>query len=170
MMTRKKRRMVLLLVILLILVILSAIFVILYLNTDMFKSNEVLFIKYLGTNSENIKNLETILDKTEYEQQLNNAPYNDTIEASVNYTQKIGTTEENTNNSINQIQIKIDGQTDNSNNYDYRNIKLLKNNEQVAQAEYVHSTNNYGIRFTDLFNQYLVGNNIKEIFTKIRIY
>ena len=62
MMTRKKRRVILVVIILLILVILAATFVILYLNTDMFKSNQTLFVKYLGKNADNVKALESILN------------------------------------------------------------------------------------------------------------
>ena len=53
-MTKKKRRLVLIIIILLILVILAAIFFVLYLNTDMFKSNQTLFVKYIGKNTNNL--------------------------------------------------------------------------------------------------------------------
>lgn len=169
MMTRKKRRVFLIVIIVVILLILATTFVVLYLNTDMFKSSKTLFAKYMGENADNLKALENIISKTEYDMQLETNPYNETIEAKVNYTQNIGTTEENTNNGINQLEVTIEGQTDNNNQYDYRTIKLLKNDEQVSQAEYLHSGSNYGIKFSDLFNQYLVsGNtNLKELFRKI---
>ena len=169
MMTRKKRRVFLIVIIVVILLILATTFVVLYLNTDMFKSSKTLFAKYMGENAYNLKALENIISKTEYDMQLETNPYNETIEAKVNYTQNIGTTEENTNNGINQLKVTIEGQTDNNNQYDYRTIKLLKNDEQVSQAEYLHSGSNYGIKFSDLFNQYLVsGNtNLKELFRKI---
>ena len=169
MMTRKKRRVFLIVIIVVILLILATTFVVLYLNTDMFKSSKTLFAKYMGENADNLKALENIISKTEYDMQLETNPYNETIEAKVNYTQNIGTTEENTNNGINQLKVTIEGQTDNNNQYDYRTIKLLKNDEQVSQAEYLHSGSNYGIKFSDLFNQYLVsGNtNLKELFRKI---
>ncbi len=169
MMTRKKRRVILVVIILLILVILAATFVILYLNTDMFKSNQTLFVKYLGKNADNVKALESILNSTDYDEQLKVTPYNDNIEAKVNYTQGIGTTDQNTDNSINQLEVTAEGQTDNTNSYDYRDVKLLKNDEQVAQAEYLHSSNNYGIKFSDLFSEYIVSENtnLKELFRKI---
>ncbi len=169
MMTRKKRRAVLIVIIVLILIILAAAFVLLYLNTDMFKSNQTLFVKYLGKNSDNIKALETIINSTDYDEQLKISPYNDTIEAKVNYTQNIGTTQENTEHPINELKVTVEGQTDNNSGYDYRDVKLLKNDEQVAQLEYLHSSNNYGIKFSDLFTQYVVSENtnLKELFRKI---
>lgn len=169
MMTRKKRRMVLIVIIVVILLILAATFVLLYINTDMFKSNQTLFVKYLGKNSDNIKALENIFNNTSYSEQLKTSSYNDNIEANINYTQGIGTTNENTNNSINQLKVTVDGQTDNNTGYDYRNLKLLKNDEQVSQVELLHSSNNYGIKFTDLFNQYVASENtnLKDLFKKI---
>ena len=169
MMTKKKRRLVLIIIIVLILVILAATFLVLYLNTDMFKSNQTLFVKYIGKNADNLKALESIINETEYEGQLTTNPYNIDMEATVNYTQNIGTTEENANNGINQLKLTVEGQTDNNNGYDYRNIKLLKSDEQVAQVEYLHSSNNYGVKFSDLFNQFLVSENtnLKELFRKM---
>ena len=169
MMTKKKRRLVLIIIIVLILVILATTFLVLYLNTDMFKSNQTLFVKYIGKNADNLKALESIINETEYEGQLTTTPYNINMEATVNYTQNIRTTEENANNGINQLKLTVEGQTDNNNGYDYRNIKLLKSDEQVAQVEYLHSSNNYGVKFSDLFNQFLVSENtnLKELFRKM---
>lgn len=169
MMTKKKRRLVLIIIIVLILVMLAATFLVLYLNTDMFKSNQTLFVKYIGKNADNLRALESIINETEYEGQLTTNPYNIDMEATVNYTQNIGTTEENANNGINQLKLTVEGQTDNNNGYDYRNIKLLKSDEQVAQVEYLHSSNNYGVKFSDLFNQFLVSENtnLKELFRKM---
>ena len=169
MMARKKRITLIIVIVVLILLIIGGIFLALYLNTDMFKSNQTLFIKYLGKNSENIQRLENIINKTEYDELLKTNPYNVTSEIKVNYTENVGTTEENNNNSINQLKITVDGQTDNNNNYDYRNIKLLKNDEQIMQNEILHTSNNYGIKFTDLFNQYVVveNQNLKDLLKRI---
>ena len=169
MMTRKKRITLIIVIVVLVLLIIGGIFTFLYLNTDMFKSNQTLFVKYLGKNSENIQDLQNIVNKTEYDELLKTNPYNVTSEIKVNYTQNVGTTEENNNNSINQLKMTIEGQTDNNNNYDYRNIKLLKNDEQVMQNEILHTSNNYGIKFTDLFNQYVVveNENLKDLLKRI---
>ena len=90
MMTKKTRTTILIVIILLVLLILGTTFILLYINTDMFKSSQTLFVKYLGKNSDNIKALETILNNTTYDEQLQTSPYNDNIEVSVNYTQNIG--------------------------------------------------------------------------------
>ncbi len=169
MMTKKKRQTVLIGIIILVLLICVLLFILIYLNTDMFKSNKTLFAKYLGENLDNINSLEEIFSLTEYDEQLANNPYNEEIELRVNYTQDIGTTAENNDNNINQLIITLEGQTDNNNQYDYRNVNLLNNNEQTMQVELLHTYDNYGIRFSDLFNQYIVveNTNLKELFEKI---
>ena len=169
MMTKKKRRLVLIIIIVFILVILATTFLLLYLKTDMFKSNQTLFVKYIGKNADNLKGLESVINETEFDEQLKANPYNINMEATVNYTQNIGTTEENANNGINQLKLILEGQSDNNSGYDYRDIKLLKSDEQVAQVEYLHSSNNYGVKFSDLFNQFIVSENtnLKELFRKI---
>ena len=62
MMPRKKRRMLIISTIVICIVAIIAILVALYINTDMFKSNETLFEKYISQNFENIS-------KMEYEEQ-----------------------------------------------------------------------------------------------------
>ena len=167
--TKKKKITIAIIIVIFVILVISGVCIALYINTDMFKSNEVLFAKYLGKNLENIKLLETTLENTSYNETLDNSFYNTNIEAEAKYTQAIGTSSESSDNSINQLKITLEGQTDKINGYNYKNLKLLKNEEQVAQIEYLQSENNYGIRFSDLFNQYLIsGNsNIKEMLKSI---
>ena len=167
--TKKKKITIAIIIVIFVILVISGVCIALYINTDMFKSNEVLFAKYLGQNLENIKLLETTLENTSYNETLDNSFYNTNIEAEAKYTQAIGTSSESSDNSINQLKITLEGQTDKINGYNYKNLKLLKNEEQVAQIEYLQSENNYGIRFSDLFNQYLIsGNsNIKEMIKSI---
>ena len=55
MMPRKKRKVILVSVIVAILIIISAILIVLYMTTDMFKSNDVLFNKYASQLIDNMK-------------------------------------------------------------------------------------------------------------------
>ena len=71
----------------------------------------------------------------------------------------MGTTSENAQNSINQLRLEIKGQTDKVNQYNYQDIQLLNNDEKVAKIEYIQNENTYGIRFSDLFKEYLLVKN-----------
>lgn len=165
--------------------------ILLYLNTDMFKSNKTLFFKYLGKSSENIKEIEEIFESTEYEKNLQNNKYTDDINIKVNYTNNLQTTSEDNSNTINNVKLLIKGEEDKNNKYSYKDFKLEKdkniatntenqsssensnesnNKEQnIMEVEYIKNDNNYGIRFSDLFKQYLLveNNNLKDLFRKI---
>lgn len=167
-MTRKKRWTLIIVIILFILLILSVVGVLLYINTDMFKSPQTLFLKYAGNG---IENLGTITREVynEYDEQLKTNPYTSNMQIRVNYLENLGTTAENTNNSINNLQLYVEGKTNKQAQYDYKNIKLLKDNNQKMVIEYLQENNKYGLRFTDLFNQFAMveNSNLKNLFKNV---
>ena len=191
MMPRKKRIALAIAIPSIIVIIIIITGILLYLNTDMFKSNKTLFFKYLGKSSENIKEIEEIFEITEYEKNLQNNKYTDDINIKVNYTNNLQTTSEDNSNTINNVKLLIKGEEDKNNKYSYKDFKLEKdkniatntenqsssensnesnNKEQnIMEVEYIKNDNNYGIRFSDLFKQYLLveNNNLKDLFRKI---
>lgn len=169
MMPRKKRRTIIIVSIVLVIAIIATALVWLYLNTDMLKSSQTLFMKYIGKNVENLdKNISDIGNK-EINSLLEQNKYTSNTDIKVNYTQNIGTTSENTDNVINQLKINAEGQTDKSNGYQYQDIKLLQEGNEVFRVEYIQNDNTYGLRFSDLFKQYiLVDNaNLKDLYQKM---
>ena len=191
MMPRKKRIALAIAIPSIIVIIIIITGILLYLNTDMFKSNKTLFFKYFGKNSENIKEIEEIFESSEYEKNLQNNKYTDDINIKVNYTNNLQTTSEDDSNTINNVKLLIKGEEDKNNKYSYKDFKLEKdkniatntenqsssensnesnNKEQnIMEVEYIKNDNNYGIRFSDLFKQYLLveNNNLKDLFRKI---
>lgn len=169
MMPRKKKKAIIIVSIIILCIIISISFILLYLNTDMFKSNAMLFNKYMGQNAENIEEVYKAITADEYEEKLKENKYTNETEAKVNYTENVGTSSESTENYINQLRLKITGQTDLKNGYNYQNINLLNNNENAMQIEYIQKDNTYGIRFSDLFNQYIMveNTNLKELFKNL---
>ena len=167
MMTKKKRTTILITIIAIILIIIGIIITLLYLKTDMFKSNKQLFVKYLAKNFENMDSTVTYIAENDYKKTLDGSKYTTNSQVKINYTKDIGTSLENTQNAINKLKLSIDGQTDNINNYAYRDIKLLNDNEQQMEIELLKQDNTYGIRFSDLFKQYILAENtnLKELFT-----
>ena len=67
MMPRKKRIALAIAIPVIIVIIIITTGILLYLNTDMFKSNKTLFLKYLGENSENLKAIQDVFESSEYE-------------------------------------------------------------------------------------------------------
>lgn len=165
-MPRKTRRMIIIISMVALLSIIAIIFILLYMNTDMFKSSSTLFTKYIGQNIENMETVYGRIGTSDYNTLLQQNKHTTETQVKVNYTTNIGTSSENTQNSISQLKLKINGQTDNSNQYKYQDINLLNKDEKVAQIEYIQNGNTHGIRFSDLFNQYILANNenLKELF------
>ncbi len=168
-MSKKKKKTLIVVSIIVVLLITLATLILLYIYTDSFKSNSTLFVKYMGQNVENIGNLYQKIGESEYNKLLQENKYVTNTNAKVNFIENIGKTSESTQNPINQLTLEIKGQTDKTNEFNYQDIYLLNNNEEVAEVEYLQSQNAYGIKFSDLFNQYLMVNNenLKDLFRKI---
>ena len=170
MIPRKKRRMIIIISIVLVILLISIAFLIIYMNTDMFKSNKTLFEKYLSKNVENFDSIYTSLNnKTDYENSLEQNKYTINTQINVNNTENIGTTEENTDNVINQLKIVADGQVDKTNEYEYQKIDLYKEEHSLLNLEYIKNANTYGLRLADLFQQYLLADNsnLQDLFSKL---
>jgi len=169
MVPRKKKKIILITFITIIIMGLLSTFYILYSVTDLFKSNEHLFLKYMEQNINNVESIAKIFEKNEYNKLLSENKYTSDTQIKVNYIEDIGTSLENTKNDINKFKIRIYGQTDKQNQEDYKNIQLLKDNEKEIEFEYIQNFNTYGIKFTDLFKQYILvdNENLKELFAKI---
>ena len=168
-MTKKKRRMIMIGIPVLVIIIIISILVFSYFTTDMFKSNQTLFFKYFGKNYDNINEIVETLKNEEYNNVFQSDKYSETSELKINYIENYGTTSENTDNEINKLKLTIDGETDKENGYQYKDIKLLKDDEQNTKIEYIKNNDTYGIRFSDLFNQFITAdnNNLKELFKKL---
>lgn len=170
MIPRKKRRLILIISIILVLLMILTAFVLVYINTDMFKSNKTLFMKYLGKNTENMTQVYTKLgQKNDYENSLEQSKYTVNTQINVNNTENLGTTAENTDNVVNQLKIIAEGQVDIANQYNYQQMNLYKGGDSILGLEYVQDSNTYGLRFSDLFQQFLLvdNSNLQDLFRKL---
>ena len=156
MMPRKKRRVIVIsiIVLLVLLFIIGGICIYLYLTTDSFKSNRTLFEKYLAQNFNVIQNF-TQNKSNNIDNYLNNNKYTSNLSVDIKYTSDSENTENNTNetnneetteNSINNLQLNINSQIDKTNQYDYKDIRLAYQTENVARAEYIKDNTLLGIR------------------------
>ena len=140
-MPRKKRIAILVTVAILIILIIIGILGYLYLKTDVFKTKEMLFAKYLTQNFEKISILENESEE-EIKTQLDNNKYTSQIIGTLEYT-------ENESN-INNVKIKVDSNIDNINNYDYKDISIEDENNKLLGFEYLKQDETYGIRLNDI--------------------
>lgn len=164
---RKKRKFVYGLIVT-ILILIVTIFVILFSATDMFKSNHVLFEKYALQLLNNIDSIFNEQHMIEIEEILENNKLTSDITATVNYSEN-----GQTKNPINNIQMNIQGQEDRKNGYEYKDIRLMQNEESLIGFSYIKEENISGIRLNGI-RQYVStdsndqeDNIIKKIFSLI---
>lgn len=145
MIPRKRKIVILVSVIVLVILMILGILVTLYLKTDMFKSNETLFAKYIMQNFNAVEILKN--DDTQgIEEQLNTTKHKSEIEGTIQYTENIGTSAESNDNNINKVKLKIKSNIDKQENYDYKDISIGTDDEELMKLEYLNQDQTYGIR------------------------
>lgn len=169
MMTKKKRRAITISIVLIVILLILLVVGILYLKTDLFKSNQVLFAKYMGQNIENMQGYFENFTNSNISRELEGSKYVTNGQLEIKHTKNLGTTLENTDSDINNLKITIDGTIDKQSNYSYNNVKLYKADENIAGLEYLNENNLYGVRFSDLFKQFTLINNqdLKNLFQNL---
>ena len=169
--TRRRKLNIIIASISVVLLIIIGICVYLYFTTDMFKSNKMLFGKYIQKMAQNVETIVKDPTGEAYNNLLQNNKYTSTTEVSATYINGKGTTAENNQNVINSLKVLINGKTDKLNGVDYKDFILQKQENKVAEVEYLKSNGQYGLRFTDLFGKYIAvqNNNLKEIAEKMEI-
>ncbi len=160
MIPRKTRIAILILCITFIILLILGTLGFLFLKTDIFTSKEKLFAKYLVQNIETI-NILNMQDNLNVENILDTNKYQTNIDANIQYTENIGTSDENRRNPINDVGIKIYSNTDKENNYDYKDIAITNKDENLVRLEYIQENENKGIRL-DGIQQFVVSNNDEQ--------
>ncbi len=158
MMARKKRITILAVSIVLVILAITATMVYLYLKTDLFKTKETLFAKYLLQNFDKIdilKSNESLLT----EGTINK--YTTDIEGKIEYVEDKGTSSENKNSNVNNVKLKITGNLDNDNDYKYYDIAITNQNEKLLGLEYLEQEEKQGIRLNGI--KQFVSTNVENV-------
>lgn len=145
MIPRKRKRAMIITIVSVSIIAIVVTLVLLYLNTDLFKTNQTLFSKYFIQNFDGVKNV-LGNQSEEISTQLKENKYTSNLKVNVEYTASKNTSDENRNNPINLAELNIYSQIDRKNKYDYKNITLAKETKNIAKAEYIQDNSIYGIR------------------------
>ena len=149
-MPRKRRILIITMISIVLLIAIIGILGYLYLKTDMFKSKETLFAKYLLQNGENVQFLNVQNDE-KINKILENRKYESTLDAKVEYTEDAGTSNENKDNGINNVKLVINSNVDNSSDYNYKDISIQdENKNSLVGVEYLKDEKLYGLRLNDI--------------------
>ena len=165
----RKKRIILVISIITVLVLIALVLTggFLYIKTDMFKSNEELFAKYLSQNINIFDCLtneyaETIKDSLENEKYVSNIEGKVEFEKNEEDNQSENeNTEQRTDNAVNDIKLSINSDVDGSNNTYHRNIKIMQDDKSIVGIQTLKSSNSYGVKFKGV-KQYIADNSNSE--------
>ena len=153
---RDKKIGVIIIIIFLIIAIIGGIFAYLFLATDTFKGKKQLFFGYA---EQAIEQVEVIADSQtleKYKDEMNKESFE--TDTTVNFKYSEGGEVSSGYNNLN-INIK----TQKENQYNYKNAQILFGDKSIVQVEGIQSENLYGIRFTNIFNQFVTLQDGKNI-------
>lgn len=163
---RKKIIIIMLIIILILVLAIGGVFA--YLTTDLFKSNQNLFLKYMGQTLESIKYVENT-QLSGIEALKEEKPY--TIKG--NFKFEIG--EENTDlnaNILSRLGVNIEANVNKSEEKAYAKANLTNNNQNLFTLEYANSNNIYALKSDEIATAYLgiENDNLKVLAQKLGIY
>lgn len=142
----KTKTIIIIFIILIILV--SVVGTFLYVTTDMLKSSETLFQKYI---SQNIRNITDVTDVSKEEENidfLRKNDYSESTKATLEYL-------ENANDEEEVYDINEKGIIKNSEDLSYRNISVNYGNEQLMLVDLLKENNTFGLRLSNLVQQFV---------------
>ena len=147
-MKNKKIVITIVLVVVLLFILATAALATLYFATDIFKSSEMLFKKYI---SQNLKNVVDVVDISEEENimsYLKSNDYIETTEANLRYLESENDEEEVYN--INQKAV-----VNNSKGESFKDSNLKYGDETLARLQLIKQDNKYGFRLANLVKQFV---------------
>lgn len=147
MIPRKKRIAIITTIIIILLVGIASCFGYLYFLTDIFKTKEQLFTKYFGENLQLISYFISQDFNKQINQDLKMNKYESQLLAKIDYIENVNTTSENKNNPINNLYLTMNSQVDETNNYVYKNIKIINNEEDFLGGEYLKQNSDTYFRY-----------------------
>lgn len=166
--TKKKIIIITTIIIVMLLLAIGGVFT--YITTDLFKSNQTLFFKYMGQTLESIKYVENT-QLSEIEKLKEEKPY--TLKGNLNY--KAGETNTDLNaNVLSKLNLNIEANVNKPEENVYAKVNLNNNNNEqnLFTLEYVNSNNIYALKSDEIVTAFLgiENNNLKVLAQKLGIY
>lgn len=131
-----------------VMILVSIVGGVLYFTTDMLKSNETLFQKYLAQNIKNFANIADVSNEKKYIDYLRKNDYTKKTNIELSFL-------EDANDQEEIYSIVEEGISNNSENSSYRNIKVRYASEDLANIEFLNENDTYGFRLADLVQQFV---------------
>ena len=139
-----------------IVLILAGIFTYLFIATNIFKSKQQLFYEYTAKAIEQIEQMADSKTLENYKKEMNNNNFETNTTVDFKYSEG-----GEVSSGYNNLNINI--KTQKENEYNYKNAQILFGDKSIVQVEGIQENNLYGIRFTNIFNQFVTLKNGKNI-------
>ncbi|MBQ2836445.1 MAG: hypothetical protein IJE68_06400 [Clostridia bacterium] len=130
----------------------------LFIATDTFKSDQELFAKYFAPNIDAFEQIIDLKTIEIYQNLENETKY----ESSAN-VQTIHSEGGEVSNPLNNLSLKLNVQKDDEQEYFYADAQILYEDEEFLETEIIKEQEQYGIRFTDAFKQFVTINQDEDI-------
>ena len=153
---RGKKIGIIIIIIFFVVAVLGGIFAYLFLATDTFKGNKQIFFKYLSQTVEQVEEVKNSKILENYKDRLNLDKYETNTSVDFKYSEG-GEVSSGYNN------LSINMQTQKDEQYNYKKAQILFGDKSIVQVEGIRSENLDGIRFTDIFNQFVTLQDGKNI-------
>ncbi len=166
----KKKGIIIAIVVIIAVIILLGVGLFIFLKTDLFKSNENLFYKYLGEHLESYK-IEENSSIADLQIQKLEKPYTVTGELTVGYEDTSGLHEtEKITELFENLKLTIDGKYDKSNQKENTTYKLLNGTQEVFRLDTATTENVYGVKSDEIVQNAYIGlrnDNLKVFLQKL---
>ena len=156
----KNKALIIILTIIAILAIAGGVFAYLFLATDIFKSGQELFAKYLTQNIKDIKEISSLEKIEQLENKLKESKYEENVE--VLFSEK---------EAEPVVEITLDTQMDSVSGKLYSILGVEFEDNEKLELEYMQENDNYSLRFTNAVKQFLTvqNSNLKAFAKKIGV-
>ena len=134
--------------IIVLIVLISVVGVVLFFTTDLLKSSEVLFKKYLAKDVQNISEVLDISHEEEFLDYLIKNDYTSSSDISLKYL-------ENQNDEEEEYIISEEGTSKSSDKKAYSRIKTTYNDEKLMDVELLRQDNLYGFKLANVVQQFV---------------
>ena len=145
---RGKKIGIIIIIIVLIIAILAGIITYLFLKTDVFLGKNQGFFRYLTQSIEQVENVANSKILENYKNLIDEETCETNTKIDFKYSEG-GEVSSGYNN------LNINMKTQKAEQYDYKNAQILFGDNSIVQVEGIQNDNLYGIRFTNIFNQFV---------------
>lgn len=162
------KKFIITLIVILIVLALAGGLVFAYTMTDIFKSDEQLFYKYMGQVSEKLNNFEN-QELKQYLEKQEQKPYES--EGLLSVDVDVPETDKKLLDAVNNLNIKVSGKTDSAKKLSQQSVKINYSDDIAFPIEYRQNGDLYGITSDILIKKYLAvdNNNLGELLSKFGV-